>query len=208
MERNIEYALLNLPLESRHSQLEIPNRREVADSIREQIKKKKANFWNGVIIAFLLILIIILSCAVGVLVYQKDLRNEKNETRNSESWENCSFPTLRDHLCVKHPNGTKECKLCPVNWKVFQENCYFISTNNQIKSWNDSEAFCKEMNSHLLVIENEEQMTFWDQMVGKDASYWIGLYFDDIIRNWTWVNCESCKGFQPLVVVVAVRLAP
>ncbi|CAJ0964318.1 unnamed protein product [Ranitomeya imitator] len=119
---------------------------------------------------------------------------------NAEFGKNDSLLSVRDELCIRVPDATNEqrneCKLCPVDWKIFQENCYFISANDQIKNWKESQAFCSEMNSHLMVLENQEQMNFLGQMDAKDASYWIGLYFDTSIQNWTWVTCESCKNFQ------------
>ncbi|XP_040292482.1 natural killer cells antigen CD94-like [Bufo bufo] len=210
MELQTEYAILKLPLDSNHSQLDIANRKEafeisVTDTRPEQIKTKQSNVWNGTIIVFLLILIIILSCTIGVLVYQMQsyFENKKNGTRSTwdaEFKDKCSLSYLRAELCIKNPNTTNdqenECKLCPANWKLFQENCYLIYNNTQIKSWNDSQTYCIGMKSHLLVIENKEQMAFLDQIVYRDASYWIGLYFDNNIRNWTWVNCETCKDFQ------------
>ncbi|XP_073537472.1 killer cell lectin-like receptor subfamily F member 1 isoform X2 [Phyllobates terribilis] len=165
----------------------------------QHIEKKQSNVLIVTIIVFLLILIIILSCTVGVLAYQMHFGNGTN-TLNTQFMENFSVHDVRDELCISVPNATSEqkneCKLCPADWKLFQENCYFISTNNQIKSWKESQDFCIQMNSHLLVLENQEQMNFLDQMVSKEANCWIGLYFDTNKRNWTWVTCESCKAFQ------------
>ncbi|XP_073411920.1 natural killer cells antigen CD94-like [Dendrobates tinctorius] len=199
MEVHVEYALLNLPLESSHSQLDITNGKEATDPRTQHVKKKQSNVWTGTIIVFLLIMVILLSCTVGVLAFQIHFGNGTNAL-NAELVKNYSLLSVREELCIKVPNATSEqkneCKLCPVDWKLFQENCYFISTNDQYKNWKESQAFCIKMNSHLMVLENQEQMNFWGQMVDKDASYWIGLYFNTSIQNWTWVSCEHCKDFQ------------
>ncbi|XP_069611987.1 natural killer cells antigen CD94-like isoform X1 [Ranitomeya imitator] len=199
MEGHVEYALLNLPLESSHSQLDITNGIEATDPRMQHVEKKQSNVWTGTIIVFLLILVILLSCTVGVLAFQIQFGNG-TKALNAEFGKNDSLLSVRDELCIRVPDATNEqrneCKLCPVDWKIFQENCYFISANDQIKNWKESQAFCSEMNSHLMVLENQEQMNFLGQMDAKDASYWIGLYFDTSIQNWTWVTCESCKNFQ------------
>ncbi|XP_069837917.1 killer cell lectin-like receptor subfamily B member 1B allele C [Dendropsophus ebraccatus] len=200
MESHIEYALLNLPLDSRPSQFNIPETKDEFNPTTDEVKQQKKNSWHRTIIASLLTLLIILSCVVGVLVYHMHVgKDETKNTCKASVKENCSYLALREELCIKVPNATKhqenECKLCPADWKLFQENCYFISIADQF-SWKDSQAFCIEMNSHLLVIKNQEQMTFLEQVAGKENSYWIGLYFNNTIRNWTWVNLESSTDFQ------------
>ncbi|XP_071985854.1 natural killer cells antigen CD94-like [Engystomops pustulosus] len=201
MERHVEYALLNLPVESSHSQLDIPSRSEVSD--QEPRNKSQCNIWYPKITIVLFILIIILGCTVGILVHQlyyKDEKSGKERNCEEEIKNNCSYVAMRDQLCIKVPNTTmnqeNECRICPVDWKLFQENCYYISSNNQHKRWNESQAFCEGMKSHLLVIENQEQMIFLNKIIDENSSHWIGLYYNDSIMNWTWVNCESCKDFQ------------
>ncbi|XP_071986879.1 natural killer cells antigen CD94-like [Engystomops pustulosus] len=169
----------------------------------ENIKQKTCNIRNGTIIVFLLTFTIILYTTVRVIDYQMHFRNEKNGckwTLDTELKENHTWLALRDELCINNPNSANdqenECRICPVDWKLFQENCYYIPSNNQHKSWNESQAFCEGMKSHLLVIENQEQMIFLDKIIDRVSRHWIGLHFDNNIRNWTWVNCESCKEFQ------------
>ncbi|KAM4031373.1 natural killer cells antigen CD94-like [Anomaloglossus baeobatrachus] len=199
METHVDYALLNLPLESSHSQLNITNRKEATDPRTEHLEKKQNKIGIGTIIVVLLMLVIILSCTVGVLAYQMHFGNGKNQW-NSECENKSSILSVRDELCITDTNATSDqkndCKLCPLDWKLFQENCYFISTNEEIKSWKESQAFCIKMNSHLLVLENEEQKDILGKMVDKQASYWIGYYFDNNKKNWTWVTSEFCKDFQ------------
>ncbi|CAH2272363.1 Hypothetical predicted protein [Pelobates cultripes] len=51
-------------------------------------------------------------------------------------------------------NGTSEIT-CPDGWLYYSLSCYFISKVG--KSWEESTKICKDKNSHLVVVNSEEE---------------------------------------------------
>ncbi|XP_075071241.1 killer cell lectin-like receptor subfamily B member 1B allele B isoform X2 [Mixophyes fleayi] len=84
---------------------------------------------------------------------------------------------IKKQLCVS-PSETQEgCILCPSNWLLYGDNCYYYSDAAQ-RTWNQSQDHCEMMGAHLLVIEDQEPQT--------DDMFWIGLYRAG--DGWRWVN--------------------
>ncbi|XP_039602987.1 C-type lectin domain family 10 member A-like [Polypterus senegalus] len=73
---------------------------------------------------------------------------------------------------------------CPLNWQKFQKSCYYVSLIQ--KSWNDSRAFCFDMQSDLVVINNKRENDFIKQN-NLMGAFWMGLAETDK-DNWKWVD--------------------
>ncbi|NXL90160.1 CLC4D protein, partial [Alectura lathami] len=73
---------------------------------------------------------------------------------------------------------------CPEGWRLFQESCYFISTDKM--SWDESEKNCTGMGSHLVVINTEaEQVRLLTNTY--ETKYYMGLTAYEN-GQWQWVD--------------------
>uniref|UniRef100_K7GAS6 C-type lectin domain-containing protein n=1 Tax=Pelodiscus sinensis TaxID=13735 RepID=K7GAS6_PELSI len=98
-------------------------------------------------------------------------------------------PTWEKYYMDRYPITTKYlkgpgCKLCPPDWLLHRDKCYWVSKNKT--SWNESRDDCSGRGSRLLVIWNQDEMTFI-QTNSKDG-VWLGLTSTSPTRNWTWVD--------------------
>ncbi|XP_004438699.1 PREDICTED: killer cell lectin-like receptor subfamily F member 1 isoform X1 [Ceratotherium simum simum] len=76
--------------------------------------------------------------------------------------------------------------LCPSEWFKYQEKCYWFS--NEMKSWSDSYGYCLGRQSHLLIIQDQLEMSFIQKNLKQSNYVWIGLNFTSLRRTWTWVD--------------------
>ncbi|XP_075071236.1 killer cell lectin-like receptor subfamily G member 1 isoform X2 [Mixophyes fleayi] len=129
---------------------------------------RKSNY--GIFFIVQVIIIIILCCALGYMVY-------KDQNQHQDVNDGSCRKEIENQLCVS-PNKTQEgCILCPSNWLLYGDNCYYYTDATQ-RSWNQSQDLCEIMGAHLLVIEDQGQQT--------DDMFWIGLYHKG--DGWRWVN--------------------
>ncbi|XP_075071238.1 killer cell lectin-like receptor subfamily F member 2 isoform X2 [Mixophyes fleayi] len=94
---------------------------------------------------------------------------------------------IKKQLCVS-PNKTPSgCILCPYNWLLYEDICYYYSDATQ-RTWNQSQDHCEMMGAHLLVIEDQGQQGFIHQILTQQTGdmFWIGLYHQG--DGWRWVN--------------------
>ncbi|XP_075769650.1 killer cell lectin-like receptor subfamily B member 1B allele C [Pelodiscus sinensis] len=96
---------------------------------------------------------------------------------------------LQQFVCESSPSNSTEgpgCKLCPPNWILHRDKCYWVSKNKS--SWNKSCDDCSRRGSRLLVIQDQDEMTFI-QTTFKDINrFWLGLIITSPLRNWTWMD--------------------
>uniref|UniRef100_K7F388 C-type lectin domain-containing protein n=1 Tax=Pelodiscus sinensis TaxID=13735 RepID=K7F388_PELSI len=84
------------------------------------------------------------------------------------------------------PLAGSECKLCPMDWLLHREKCYWVS--KEIKCWKKSFEDCTEKKSHMLVIHNQEEMDFIQTITKGTNHVWIGLNVTSPVRTWIWVD--------------------
>uniref|UniRef100_A0A8C5LS34 C-type lectin domain-containing protein n=2 Tax=Leptobrachium leishanense TaxID=445787 RepID=A0A8C5LS34_9ANUR len=92
---------------------------------------------------------------------------------------------LADEVRKLRVNGTKE-EECPSGWSYFSLSCYYVSKIG--KSWGDSEKICKAKDSHLVVINSEDEQNFVGSIANQQFT-WIGL--TDADGEWKWVDGTS-----------------
>ncbi|KFV64424.1 C-type lectin domain family 4 member D [Dryobates pubescens] len=79
-------------------------------------------------------------------------------------------------------------KCCPRDWKLFQESCYYLSSDKL--SWAESEQNCTGMGAHLVVINSKAEQNFLSkelQKYRKGENYYIGLKAQEL-EGWHWVD--------------------
>ncbi|XP_077779668.1 killer cell lectin-like receptor subfamily B member 1 [Podarcis muralis] len=91
---------------------------------------------------------------------------------------------LRRSLCNQYQiNST--CKVCPVQWQLHRDKCYWQSEDT--KTWNESQHDCSTRDSHLLVIQDKQEMDFIKNIT-KNAKFWIGLSLSLAENKWMWIT--------------------
>uniref|UniRef100_A0A674IX62 C-type lectin domain-containing protein n=1 Tax=Terrapene triunguis TaxID=2587831 RepID=A0A674IX62_9SAUR len=78
------------------------------------------------------------------------------------------------------------CKLCPRHWVPHRDKCYWLSEENQY--WSRGRDDCSRRRSHLLVIQDREELEFTQKITGNQIPVWIGLNITSPGRKWTWVD--------------------
>nr|XP_056701493.1 killer cell lectin-like receptor subfamily F member 1 [Euleptes europaea] len=146
---------------------------------------------------------------IDVLEKASNSQGPKNgtATENKSSLEN--FVTyLRQFLCKpldKEVTENSSCRLCPQNWSLHENKCYWVSKERQ--SWHKGKEDCTAKLSHMLVIENQEKVTFIQSITEGAQLLWIGLEATLAERKWTWIDGSPLddKLFQDLGPVEANR---
>ncbi|KAG6921184.1 killer cell lectin-like receptor subfamily F member 1, partial [Chelydra serpentina] len=82
--------------------------------------------------------------------------------------------------------GGSECKLCPMDWLSHRGKCYWFSKGN--KDWNGSRDDCPRKRSHILVIQDKDEMEFIQNVTQGQYPVWIGLNVTSPEGKWTWVD--------------------
>ncbi|XP_039374387.1 killer cell lectin-like receptor subfamily F member 1 [Mauremys reevesii] len=96
---------------------------------------------------------------------------------------------FRSQLChpaLPSPAGGSRCKLCPTDWRLDGNKCYWVSRENKI--WNESRADCSARGSQLLVIRDREELEFIKDLTQGTSLFWIGLSIPSVEKAWTWVD--------------------
>lgn len=76
---------------------------------------------------------------------------------------------------------------CPKDWKPFDSNCYFPSTDS-VESWMESEEKCSGIGAHLVVIHSQEEQDFITDTLNPRAHYYVGLSDTEGHGKWQWVD--------------------
>ncbi|XP_032643775.1 killer cell lectin-like receptor subfamily F member 1 [Chelonoidis abingdonii] len=146
--------------------------------------------------------ILILAVAVRVMgVWISQLKGHLNILENNNTVEriihqsNCHTGLKDFHFRLKqfvcessHSNSAEGsgCKLCPPNWLLHRDKCYWVSKEKN--PWDKSHDDCSRRSSRLLVIRDQDEMTFI-QNTSKDTNQiWLGLTVTSSARNWIWVD--------------------
>ncbi|KAM9119651.1 killer cell lectin-like receptor subfamily B member 1B allele C isoform 1-T1 [Pangshura tecta] len=149
--------------------------------------------WAGNIV--LLGAVIVLAVLVGQHPSQTRLTTQQNNSceinentpacnRTLEGFRSC----LKQNLCgIENSSADgSRCKLCPRHWVPHMDKCYWLSKENQYWSWGRDD--CSRRGSHLLVIQNQEELEFTQNLTGNQIPVWIGLNITSPGTKWTWVD--------------------
>ncbi|XP_074975692.1 killer cell lectin-like receptor subfamily B member 1B allele A [Caretta caretta] len=111
-------------------------------------------------------------------------RNTTPYHRRLEDFQSC----LKRKLCGVETSSAEGsgCKLCPRHWVPHRDKCYRLSEENQY--WSRGRDDCARRGSHLLVIQDREELEFIQNIPGNQNPVWIGLNITSPGRKWTWVD--------------------
>ncbi|XP_044838540.1 killer cell lectin-like receptor subfamily B member 1B allele A isoform X1 [Mauremys mutica] len=146
-------------------------------------------------------ILILLGAVIAMGIWVSQLKGRLNSLENNSTREriihqsNCSTGLKDFHFQLKqfvcessHSNSAEGsgCKLCPPNWLLHRDKCYWVSKERN--PWDKSRDDCSRRSSRLLVIRDQDEMTFI-QNTSKDANQlWLGLTVASPARKWTWVD--------------------
>ncbi|XP_051630340.1 killer cell lectin-like receptor subfamily B member 1C [Manacus candei] len=116
---------------------------------------------------------------------ESDTRVE-SQARNQT--EQCIFPSLVQYFCQpqgQSPPAPAGCKLCPQDWQLRGERCYWLSKESG--NWTRGRKSCKDQGSELVVLKNETEMENVKSVTSRISwSVWVGLRSRQ--KEWTWVD--------------------
>ncbi|XP_034277653.1 killer cell lectin-like receptor subfamily B member 1B allele B [Pantherophis guttatus] len=150
--------------------------------------------------AIILILVAAL-IALGIRVFQvqrtPDVQENipATETKQQVSKEAAGekWNKLWRFLCKHHcDNSTGNLKLCPKEWQLHGDKCYWISGEKQ--TWNESRDDCRAKYSELVVLKEEAELHFIQHITNGAQMLWIGLSGNSRTGEWLWVDNSSYTG--------------
>ncbi|XP_062571892.1 macrophage mannose receptor 1-like [Saccostrea cucullata] len=118
------------------------------------------------------------------------LKQPDNRTASVHgNWVPISCHLQKNFVCSK-PEG-----LCPGGWYYHQKRCFKYVDDLQTSILN-AKSTCRRLNSNLLEIKSEEDVSFLQQFlelertgIGNDGKFWLNLIRDDdsLANPWVWV---------------------
>ncbi|KAF7236225.1 Killer cell lectin-like receptor subfamily F member 1 [Varanus komodoensis] len=90
------------------------------------------------------------------------------------------------HLPLPPQTDNLKCKLCPKNWMLYENKCYWTSDEKQ--TWNKSQNICAAKNSQLAVFHNKEELDFIRRITDGAHLLWIGLTTISGAQEWSWID--------------------
>ncbi|XP_023191947.1 collectin-12-like [Xiphophorus maculatus] len=76
---------------------------------------------------------------------------------------------------------------CPPKFRKFGDSCYYFSSGSQRLNFNEANKFCKNITSHMLIINDNEEQQFIRNAISKDY-FWLGLTDKEEENVWKWVD--------------------
>uniref|UniRef100_A0A8C4VY46 C-type lectin domain-containing protein n=1 Tax=Gopherus evgoodei TaxID=1825980 RepID=A0A8C4VY46_9SAUR len=97
-------------------------------------------------------------------------------------------PRAHYEIFVSHIDNYRlsSCKLCPMDWLSHRGKCFWFSKDS--KNWTESRADCSVKSSRKLVIQDQEEMEFIQNVTRGKYHVWLGLSVTSAEKNWTWVD--------------------
>ncbi|XP_067387460.1 killer cell lectin-like receptor subfamily B member 1B allele C, partial [Emydura macquarii macquarii] len=90
------------------------------------------------------------------------------------------------HPAQPGPAGGSGCKLCPTDWRLRGDKCYWVSRDSN--TWSESRADCSARGSQLLVIRDREELEFLKHLTQGSKQFWVGLSIPSPQKAWAWLD--------------------
>ncbi|NXK17439.1 CLC5A protein, partial [Arenaria interpres] len=98
------------------------------------------------------------------------------------------LPTAGSSPGPKRSSNTSEEALgCLSAWERHEGKCYFFSQSEEIKDWNASRKECTEMNSDLVIIDDQDELNYLFSR-SEGHYYFLGLTYFAREKKWKWIN--------------------
>lgn len=123
------------------------------------------------------------------------LQQEKNQLQKEKDELQAK---LAAKMATKAPEvikpTTKAPIVCPVDWHLFNDHCYFISRTT--RDWPESQSYCQSKGAYLAIIHTAEEQTFlWDLLPrGHWNAFWFGISDEHTEDQWKWVDGTPLVG--------------
>ncbi|XP_025033174.1 killer cell lectin-like receptor subfamily B member 1B allele B, partial [Python bivittatus] len=120
--------------------------------------------------------------AQGKISAAETVSKENEEKDGLDKWK-----MLQRFLCKPHcDNSTGNLKLCPKDWLLHENNCYWISTEKQ--TWNNSRDDCRAKDSKIAMLKEQAELHFIQRISNGAQLLWIGLSVNSTTREWSWID--------------------
>ncbi|XP_074975691.1 killer cell lectin-like receptor subfamily B member 1B allele C isoform X2 [Caretta caretta] len=96
---------------------------------------------------------------------------------------------FRSQLCPPAqpgPAGGSGCKLCPTDWQLHGDKCYWVGSGS--KTWSESRSDCSARGSQLLVIRDKAELASLQPLTRGTYQFWVGLSRPSPEKAWTWLD--------------------
>nr|XP_006119705.1 killer cell lectin-like receptor subfamily B member 1B allele B [Pelodiscus sinensis] len=171
-----------------------PGDRAHSSSRKCAIWKRPAFLWT--IIVALVVIIVALAAVLGVSQTGGPLNSLENRTKEQiiRGSKSSRDPTdlhsrLKQFMCESSPNKPAEgpgCKLCPPDWLLHRDQCYWVSKNKSL--WNKSRNDCSRRDSRLLAIRDQAEMAFIQTITKDTPQMWLDLTFTSSSVHLVWMD--------------------
>ncbi|XP_026577960.1 killer cell lectin-like receptor subfamily B member 1B allele C [Pseudonaja textilis] len=91
-----------------------------------------------------------------------------------------------DYETDKKPANLRNLKLCPKDWLLHENKCYWISGEKQ--TWNESRDNCRAKDSELAILKEEAELHYIHHVTKGAQMLWIGLSANSKTRKWLWMD--------------------
>ncbi|XP_056256209.1 CD209 antigen-like protein C [Seriola aureovittata] len=119
------------------------------------------------------------------------LQQEKNQLQKERDELLAKLAATKAPEVIK---PTEAAIVCPVDWQLFNNSCYFISRVQ--RDWAESRSYCQSKGAHLAIIHTAEEQTFlWNLLPrGHWNAYWFGITDAQTEDQWKWVDGTPLVG--------------
>uniref|UniRef100_A0A667X6Q2 Collectin-12 n=1 Tax=Myripristis murdjan TaxID=586833 RepID=A0A667X6Q2_9TELE len=89
---------------------------------------------------------------------------------------------------VQLPVATTPVPGCPPQWRGFGDSCYYFSSGSQRFNFDETNDFCTNMTSSMLIINNNEEQQWVRRQIAGKGYFWLGLTDREEENVWKWVD--------------------
>ncbi|KAM6920253.1 collectin-12 [Lycodopsis pacificus] len=89
---------------------------------------------------------------------------------------------------IQPPVTTAPAPGCPAEFRRFGDSCYYFSSGPQRLNFDESNQFCTNMSSLMLIINADEEQQFVRDAIAGKGYFWLGLTDREEENVWKWVD--------------------
>ncbi|XP_035526103.1 collectin-12-like [Morone saxatilis] len=89
---------------------------------------------------------------------------------------------------VQLPVATTAAPGCQPEFRKFGDSCYYFSSGSQRLNFDESNQFCTNISSLMLIINDNEEQQFVRNAIAGKGYFWLGLTDREEENVWKWVD--------------------